>query len=72
VRHRTAAGWSQEQLASKCQLAGWDISRDIVARIERRIRALTDADMAKLAMVFRVPLEELYPRDVRGKLPKKR
>ena len=42
---RCRLGWSQPVLAAKCQLAGWDISRDIVARIELRIRWVADFEL---------------------------
>lgn len=68
IRLRTARDWSQEQLAARCQLAGWDVSRDIIARIEAGIRAVTDRDLAHLARVFDVPLRDLYPASLRAKL----
>lgn len=54
--------WSQATLAMKCQLAGWDASRDIIARIEQRIRIVRDFDLATVAHVLRVPVEQLFPR----------
>ena len=61
ARLRTRAGWTQTQLAGKCQLAGWDISRDIIARIELRNRVVTDSDLLMLARVFKVEAGELLP-----------
>jgi transcriptional regulator with XRE-family HTH domain len=61
-RLRTAREWSQEQLAAKCQLAGLDITRFVVASIESRRRVLADTDLLTLAKVFRVPMEQLFPR----------
>ena len=69
-RLRTALGWSQPTLAAKCQLAGWDVSRDIIARIEGQVRWVGDFELAALAKVLGVPLEKLYPRDFRSALPK--
>ncbi|MEQ1862237.1 MAG: helix-turn-helix transcriptional regulator [Chthoniobacteraceae bacterium] len=62
---------SQEQLAAKCQLAGWDVSRAIIANIELGRRILTDGELAILARVLRAPLEEFYPREIRARLPKR-
>jgi transcriptional regulator with XRE-family HTH domain len=42
IKHRNRRGWSQEKFAAKCQLDGWDVSRDIIARIELQIRQVTD------------------------------
>ena len=72
LRMRSEQGLSQTQLATKCQLAGWDISRDIINRIERRIRRVDDLDLAILAQVLQAPLEELYPRELRARLSKRR
>jgi transcriptional regulator with XRE-family HTH domain len=43
------SGWSQEQLAGKCQLQGWDASRDVIARIELQNRLVTDWELVVLA-----------------------
>ena len=48
-RMRVAKGWSQDHLASKCQLGGWDASRDVIARIELRNRLVTDWEIIALA-----------------------
>lgn len=71
VRIRTAAGVSQEKLAAKCQLAGWDISRAIIANIELGRRVVADGELAVLARVLGAPLEEFFPREIRSRLPKK-
>lgn len=69
IRLRTAKDLSQEQLAVKCQLAGWDVSRDIIANIELRRREVTDEELSILARVLDAPLEEFYPREIRSRLP---
>lgn len=51
-------------LATKCQLAGWDISRDIIARIELRIRWVADFELVLLAQVLDVPVVSLLPRRI--------
>jgi transcriptional regulator with XRE-family HTH domain len=69
LRLRSERGLSQTELATKCQLAGWDTSRDIINRIERRIRRVDDLDLATLARVLGVKIEELYPAKIRSRLP---
>ncbi len=59
---RSRLGLSQEKFAAKCQLAGWDVSRDIVARIELGTRCVTDIELIELAGVLRVSVETLLPR----------
>lgn len=61
-RLRCNRGWSQSQLALKCQLAGWDASRDIVARIEMKCRAVSDIDLVNLGKIFGVSIDELVPK----------
>lgn len=55
----------------KCQLAGWDVSRDIIANIELGRRLLTDRELALLARLLDAPLEEFFPREIRAKLPRR-
>jgi len=60
-RLRNARGWSQAQLAAKCQLAGWGVSRGIVAAIEGRVRWVGDFELVMLARVLRVDVHDLLP-----------
>ena len=39
---RNQDGWSQEKLATVCQLRSWDISLGVVARIEGGVRWIAD------------------------------
>lgn len=59
---RDQQGWSQATLAAKCQLAGWDVSRSIVAAIEGRIRWVGDFELMILAKVLRVSPSDLLPK----------
>lgn len=61
---RNRHGWSQEKLAAKCQMAGWDISRGIVAAIEGRVRWVGDFELVLLAQVLQVDPNELLPARV--------
>jgi len=64
-RLRNARGWSQPELAARCQRMGWDVGRDIIARIETRVRLVTDAEILFLAKALRVSVVELFPTQVR-------
>ena len=68
-RLRNQRGWSQEQLAAKLQIAGWDVSRNGLAKIETRIQWMRDYQLAYLLNVFRVDYADLYPAslDPRGR-----
>ncbi len=52
---------SQPQLAVKLQLAGWDISRSKLAKIEAKIIKVADHEMLFFTRIFRVGIQELYP-----------
>lgn len=62
---RNDQGLSQAELARRCQLAGWDISREIIAKIEMRIRWVADFELANLAVVLDVPLASLLPEKLK-------
>jgi transcriptional regulator with XRE-family HTH domain len=61
-RLRLRAGLSQPAFAAKCQMAGWDISRDIVARIEGGVRCVEDREILKLAEVLECSVQNLFPK----------
>jgi len=60
-RLRLDRGWSQEELATKCQLMGWDIVRDTITRIEARNRLVADYEILLLAKVLQVNPTALLP-----------
>ena len=61
-RLRTTRGLSQAALAAKCQRLGLDISREVLARIEGRVRCVTDAEIAFFAKALGVEIGELFER----------
>ncbi len=63
-RFRTQRGWTQSALAAKCQVAGWDISRGIIAAIEGRVRWVGDFELMLLAKALRVTPTELLPKQL--------
>ena len=60
-RIRSKRGLSQAQLVAMCQRSGWDISREILAKIEAQIRWVSDFELLLLAAALRVPVTELLP-----------
>lgn len=68
---RYQLGLSQEQLATRCQLAGLDISRSTLAQIEIRVRFVSDEELLVLASVLKVPTDELYPIEFKKRLQRK-
>ena len=61
-KFRNALGLSQPEFAAKCQRSGWDISRDIVARIEGQTRWVADFELVQLAKNLGVDVRELILR----------
>jgi transcriptional regulator with XRE-family HTH domain len=60
-RRRYALGWSQSDLATKLQLAGFDISRSGVSKIEARLSYVDDKTLLYLAEVLKVQVQDLFP-----------
>ncbi|QTN31213.1 helix-turn-helix transcriptional regulator [Akkermansiaceae bacterium] len=59
---RMVAGLSQEALAAKLQVAGWDLTRAGLSKIEARLRRVNDAELLLLARVLKCDLADLYPK----------
>jgi transcriptional regulator with XRE-family HTH domain len=59
---RNRHGWSQSAFAAKCQIAGWPVSRGIIAAIEGRVRWVGDFELAMLARVLKVDVRDLLPK----------
>jgi transcriptional regulator with XRE-family HTH domain len=58
---RMAAGLSQEALAAKLQVAGWDLTRGGLSKIEARLRRVNDAELLVVAKVLKCGVADLYP-----------
>jgi transcriptional regulator with XRE-family HTH domain len=61
---RLKKGWSQEFLATKLQLRGWNISRDSLASLESQRRRVPDCELLYLARVLGVRLDDLFPKNL--------
>jgi len=57
---RESQSITQEELAARCNVLGWDISRSTLAKIESQVRRVTDEEAAMMAKVLRVDIKELY------------
>lgn len=60
-RLRSERGWSQTQLAAKCQIAGWEVTRSVIAAIEGRSRWVGDFELVLLASVLKVAPADMLP-----------
>ncbi len=54
IRLRKQHGLSQRALAQKLQLAGYDIDKNVITRIETNKRYVTDIELKAIASVFNV------------------
>jgi transcriptional regulator with XRE-family HTH domain len=57
---REKNGWTQDQLAAKCNLQGLNISRGTLAKIEAKVRRVIDIEVKMLAAVLQVEINELF------------
>jgi transcriptional regulator with XRE-family HTH domain len=60
-RLRYQRGWSQETLAGKLQLLGWDIGRVGLAKIESRLVHVEEYELLYFARAFNVRMDEVFP-----------
>lgn len=59
-RIRFRKGLTQNELAARCCVAGFDISRGTLAKIEARVRCVSDKELLCLAKAVGVPVDALY------------
>ena len=55
ARFRSQLGLSQEDLAGRTAAIGWVVSRDIIKKVERREREVTDIELKRFARALRIP-----------------
>lgn len=57
---RNERAWTQEILAAKIQLRGWDCTRSWLAKIEAQQVCVKDFELLYFAAVFEKTLEKLF------------
>ena len=57
---RDKKGWTQDHLATKCNLLEWNISRGTLAKIESKVRRVTDIEVELLAKALDINIESLF------------
>lgn len=60
-KHRASQNLTQEALATRCNLVGFDIGRETISQIERRVRGVSDLEMILLAKALRITVTDLIP-----------
>lgn len=61
---REQQGLTQAEFAVRLNLTGWDVSRDIIARIEGQVRWVADFEIEKLAIGLKVDATDLLQRAI--------
>ncbi len=56
---REAEELTQAEFAGRLQLAGWDISRETLAKVESQVRCVTDGELVRFAEALEVDPSEL-------------
>ena len=59
---RDAKGWTQELLAARCAIGGYEISRGTLAKVEARIRGISDIELFVIAKALGTTIPELFPK----------
>jgi len=57
---RESQNLTQEELAARCNLIGWNISRGTLAKIESQVRRIIDSEVALLAKALHVDINILF------------
>ena len=65
-RLRYSKGLTQSELAARCGVAGFDISRGTLSKIEAGLRCVNDSELLLLAKVLKVPTDHLFEKRIRG------
>jgi transcriptional regulator with XRE-family HTH domain len=60
-RLRDSQGISQQRLATLCSLAGYEITRSTLAKIEAEIRAVSDVELFVISQALRLKMDDLFP-----------
>ena len=56
---REERNWSQSDFARELQLAGWDVERSVITKIELRRRCITDYELLLMLRTLEVPLSSV-------------
>ena len=59
-RFRLDDGLDQADLAARCGVLGWQVTRGTVAKIESQVRRVTDAELYVIAEALRRPTDKFF------------
>ena len=61
---RSQRNWTQEILAARLQCRGYNISRQVVAKIELGLRGVSDIWLIGFQKAFDLPIIKFFPQEV--------
>jgi transcriptional regulator with XRE-family HTH domain len=64
IQLRKQKKMSQRDLAGKLQLAGYDMDKNVITRIETDQRYVTDIELCALSKILNVRIEDLIEEDI--------
>ena len=70
IELRRRNDYSQRDLAYKLQLAGYDMDKNVITRIETNKRYVTDLELKALSEVFHVSYDFLIDGNIETEIPK--
>ena len=59
---RNARSMTQEMLVARCNLAGCNITRGTLGKVEAQIRGISDVELFAISRALKVNMEDLFPR----------
>lgn len=68
-RIRVEKELTQDAFAARCQVAGWDLSRETLSKIEACLRRVNDAEVMMLAKILGCKITDLFPANTRSIMP---
>jgi len=57
---REKSGITQEQLAIRLEMAGWQVDRFLISKIERGERQVLDTEVQQIAKALKVAISSLF------------
>ena len=64
IQLRKQKKMSQRDLAGKLQLAGYDMDKNVITRIETGQRYVTEIELCALSKILNVRIEDLIEEDI--------
>lgn len=59
ARLRRKNDFTQTELRQRCRLAGWNVARSVLAKVENQSRSVSDFELVALARALGVPVPRL-------------